>query len=267
MSAIVFDGKEFASNKEEELRKKGLNPKLASILVGEDPASKIYLNLKKKAAERVEAIVEIHKFPESANPKDIIALIKKLNLDDSTHGIMIQLPLPRSLKLEAKRLIDAIDSKKDVDGLRENSFFVPATVKAILQIIELATSDKRKVTRKRVVVVGVKGEVGRRLIRELKKREYRVSGYDIETKDLQAKTKDADILISVTGVPGLIKADMVRGGAVVIDVGSPKGDVNFAEVSKKASFITPVPGGVGPVTISCLLENLVEAVLRFTTYP
>lgn len=270
---IVFNGREFARKRELELnkeindlKKRGITPKLASILIGDNPASDLYLNLKKKAAERIGAIVEIHKFSETINLEDVITLIQRLNLDNSIHGIMVQLPLPKLIQNSTFQLLESISLAKDVDGLRQNSSFVPATVKAILQIItEAEARFKTQDSSKRIVIVGSKGEVGSRLMKELRLnsplhgKNYDLSGYDMETKDLRAKTKDADILVSATGVPNLISGDVVREGAVVIDVGSPKGDVNFEEVSKKAAFITPVPGGVGPVTIVSLLENLVSA--------
>lgn len=272
MQAIVFDGRAFAKEKEKDLRfkiadrvtafrlrKRGIIPKLASILVGDNAASELYLNLKKKAAERIGSVVEIHNFSENVKPGEVMSLIKKLNLDNSTHGIMIQLPLPRSLFLEAKRLIDAIDPEKDVDGMRDDSPFVAPVVKAVIEIVRQSELRFKIDDLRKIVVVGSEGFVGRKLIKELRVNGFRVKGYDIETSNLKHHTVNADILISATGIPDLIRGEMVKDGAVVIDVGSPKGDVNFAEVSQKASFITPVPGGVGPVTISCLLENLFSA--------
>jgi len=265
----IFDGKEFARRKEKLLRGKvnkllklGIKPKLVSILVGDDPASLLYLNLKKKRAEAVGAEVEVLKLPRDVAMNRFIATIKKANNDQNVHGIMVQLPLPRNLRHETKDLINAIVPEKDVDGLRDDSPFVPAAVRAILSIIDEAQKILNLDLNLNYCVVGSKGMVGRRLYKELRRMKHVVVGVDLNTKYIIRDTKYADVLVSATGVPGLIKADMVKNGAIVIDVGSPKGDVQFNQVAKKASFITPVPGGIGPVTIACLLENLVETVSK-----
>lgn len=261
MKTTFFDGPSFARQKKDslrqkvdELRSRGIVPKLATILVGEDPASRLYVTLKKKAVEEIGGRVEIFEVGRGKMTSYIIGLIRALNKDVKVHGIMIQLPLPAKFNQQKGRILENILPRKDVDGLRTKSPFLPATVKAILQIIEVA-----KGTGKKVVVVGSKGEVGGRLIKELKKREFVVEGYDKKTKNLGAKTLGADILVSATGTPGLITGQMVKKGVVAIDVGAPKGDLVLNGVALKASFVTPVPGGVGPVTIASLLENLVEA--------
>lgn len=260
----IFDGREFARKKEQKLKreisalkKRGVTPRLVSILVGNDPASTLYVSLKKKAAERIGCEMKIEKFSSVKSVNQLIQLIKKLNKDKKVHGIMVQLPLPKEIVNYKLSIVNSIALEKDVDGLRENSPFVPAAVRAVLQILD--ESRVKKLANPRTVVVGASGMVGRPLMKELKIKNYELRGYDIKTKNLGAKTLKADILISATGVPELIKGDMVKNGAVVIDVGSPVGDVRSNEVVEKASFITPVPGGVGPVTISCLLENLVIA--------
>jgi len=252
--ATIFDGKKFASQKEEELKALGRHPKLVSILVGNDPASKLYVMLKKKFAERVGAILEIKEF-DRASADEIENYIKSVNTDGSVNGVMIQLPLPENLKDDTQKLIDAIDPKKDVDGLRSDSPYLHPTSKAVVQIIK--ESERLGGI---VCVVGATGMVGRPLVNDLKKKGYDVIECDSKTLNLNKETLKADIIVSATGVPKIIKEDMVREGAVVIDVGSPKGDVDFEGVSKRAGFITPVPGGVGPVTISCLLENLMQSV-------
>ena len=269
MTPIIFDGREFARQKEKllkgkvsQLKRQGMTPKLGSILVGDNPSSKLYTSLKKKAAERIGAVLEIKEFPVSVSVDQLNQLIRKLNKDESVHGIMLQLPLPPPISNHQSQIINSISPEKDVDGLREDSQFRPATVKAILEIIDYALKFVRRPLREaplKVTVVGSSGMVGTRLVKELRILNYEVGEADIETKDLKSKTQDADVLISATGVPDLIKSDMVKIGAIVIDVGSPEGDVDFPKVCKKAAFITPVPGGVGPVTISCLLGNLVEA--------
>jgi len=258
--ATVFDGRSFAALKEDDLKQKvkklvaqGKIPKLVSILVGDDPASVLYVNLKKRAAERIGCQLVIRRPRTDIGPDNLIAEIRKLNKDQSVNGIMVQLPLPGNFKDSSQDIINAIDPQKDVDGLRKDSPFLHPTSKAILQIIEEVNDGSN------VCVVGSTGMVGRPLINELKRRGYQTSECDSNTKDLKDRTLAADILVSVTGENNLIKGNMVKEGAVVIDVGSPKGDVDFEKVAPKVRFITPVPGGVGPVTISCLLENLVKA--------
>ncbi len=258
----TFNGREFAREKETELKKevadlkkRGITPKLVSILVGDNPGSILYTSLKKKAAEKIGAEVEILRYKDI---KGIREEIGKLNKDKGVHGIMIQLPLPNSLRRKTKDLIDEIIPEKDVDGLRIGSPYIPATVRAVLQIIKVAKKETRH-DFKNIVVIGASGMVGKPLAIELKKLRFRVIACDVKTKNLKLKTKKADLLISATGVPNLVKKDMVKNGVVVIDIGSPKGDVEFNEVVKMASFITPVPGGVGPVTIVSLLDNLLIA--------
>jgi methylenetetrahydrofolate dehydrogenase (NADP+) / methenyltetrahydrofolate cyclohydrolase len=250
--AIIFDGRAFTAKKEEELKKKvtdlkskGITPHLASILVGNDPASTLYVGLKKKAAERIGAELSVYRLSEKTNPSEILQLIELLNNDKNVNGIMIQLPLPDAFLADKARIINLIDPKKDVDGLREDSKFLHPTSKAVMQII-----GESKTKSKKICVVGGGGMVGSSLVKHLYKEGY----------EQKLDTLEADIVVSATGEPNIIKADSIKKGTVVIDVGSPKGDVDFSEVSKKADFITPVPGGVGPVTISALLENLISAV-------
>lgn len=265
VTCYIFDGREFAKKKEEllkrkveVLRQKGITPKLVSILVGDDPASALYVSLKKKAAERIGAELQIISLSSSTSGEEIREKINEYSNDKKTHGIMVQLPLPKEIVNSKLSIINSIASNKDIDGLREESPFVPATVKAVLSILDEAASVLNlDLDSKLFTVVGSEGMVGSRLISALAARGQKVEKVDIGTTELTAKLLKADILVSATGVPGLIKGDMVKEGAVVIDVGSPKGDVAFDEVSEKASFITPVPGGVGPVTIVSLLENLI----------
>lgn len=258
---IIFDGREFANKKEvelkgkvTELKNKSIIPKLVSILVGEDPASSLYVSLKKRAAERIGAEAIILKLKDNEKVEESI---QKFNNDTSVHGLMVQLPIPGLDRSEAQNILNKIAAMKDVDGLREDSIFIHPTTKAVLEIIHEAGVENGS-----VVVVGATGMIGRTLVKELKSRGYKVIECNTKTSDLKYETLKADILVSVTGREKIIKGDMVKDGAVVVDVGSPKGDVEFDEVSKKTSFITPVPGGVGPVTISCLLENLVKAAIR-----
>lgn len=271
MKTKIFQGNLFAKEKEialekelKKLKSAGATPKLTTILVGDDKASKIFLSLKKKAAERIGAKIQVINLHSNAKQDKIITLIDKLNNDDLVNGIMIQLPLPKEFSVsDRKKLINAIDSKKDVDGMRDDSRYLSPTIKAVLEAMkEAEIHTKRpavKGTPYTVAVVGAKGFVGKKLIKVLNEMGYKVVGVDLETKNLGDKAKDADILISATGEEGLITKGMVKKSAVVVDVGAPNGDVQFEGVAKKASFITPVPGGIGPVTIFFLLENLVEA--------
>src|SRR3989344_1576745 len=274
---IIFNGRVFARQKEKDLRfkildlrRKGVKPKLVSILVGENPASILYVNLKKKAAERIEAEVDVRNMvsrPKDDQPlaedigkKEISDLIESVNQDKNVHGIMVQLPLPENFSLKDRNeILNAIAKEKDVDGLREDSPFLTPTVKATLEVIKEAT---QYVTLKawplKLVVVGAGGFEGRKIYKVLKEMGYEVEGLDRKSENFKQVIVTADILISVTGSPGIIGSGEIKEGAVVIDVGSPKGDVVTREVLGKASFISPVPGGVGPVTISCLLENLVD---------
>lgn len=268
MKTIVFDGRAFAEEKKEELkivvaglRSRGIMPHLASILVGDDEASALYVNLKKKAVEKIGAEISTYYLPESTKLEEVLMLIDSLNSDKNVHGIMVQLPIPGELGNHKGEIISAIDPIKDVDGLSGDSPFVHPTSKAVVDILHEAENNLRlplKDTPCKVTVVGATGMVGTPLVKKLKEEGYEVIECDRETKDLAAKTSQADVVISATGIPNLIMENMVKDGAILIDVGSPKGDFS-PMVQDKIVFFTPVPGGVGPVTIACLLENLVEA--------
>jgi methylenetetrahydrofolate dehydrogenase (NADP+)/methenyltetrahydrofolate cyclohydrolase len=266
MKPIVFDGKKFALEKEatlihqvSDLRTRGIYPKLTSILVGDNPGSSLYTKLKKKAAERVGAEMDTYLAPDKSKSQEIIELIESLNNDPDVQGIMVQMPLPEKFKNSKTEIINTIDRRKDVDGLREDSPFLHSTARAVLQIVEQARKAlDLNLDKSTFVVVGHTGMVGVPLTRKLKKDGYKVIGCDVKTVNLKTVTLKADVLISATGAKGLIKADMVKEGVVIVDVGYPKGDADTSALAK-ASFFTPVPGGVGPVTISCLLENLVQS--------
>ena len=271
---VIFDGKQFAKEKEANLAKEvkrlailGIKPKLVSILVGDNRASVLYVDLKKKAGERVGVEVEIKTFSENVGFWDIVHEIKNLNKNRSVHGIMIQLPLPRNFSIkERDKIVNEIAKEKDVDGLRNDSVYLTPTVKSVLQVIKEANQyivrpalGDRPRKQLKVVVVGAKGFEGKKIFKVIKEMGYDVDGIDKSTKNLREKTKAADILISVTGSPGIIGKDHIKESAIIIDVGSPHGDVKLAEIVGKASFISPVPGGIGPLTIFNLLDNLVEA--------
>lgn len=267
MTAKIFDGKAFARKKELELvervKRLGSVPKLVSIVVGDNPASHLYVNLKGQAARRIGISFEKFEFrnPKSETIKEIIKLINDLNNDESVTGIMVQMPLPPTFKGYSFKVVGAIAAEKDVDGLAGEGRFLPATVKAILDILGEMKVD---VVGRKVVVVGRSMIVGKPLAEELVRKGARMTVAHSQTPDLGAVTRNAEILVSATGRPGLITADMVKPGAVVIDVGEPKGDVDEG-VREVASWVTPVPGGVGPVTVACLLENVVEC--SYHTHP
>lgn len=267
----IFDGRGFARQKEETLQQRvrglleyGIKPKLVSIIVGDDPASVLYVNLKKKAAERIGCVLSVRREKSDIGKEKLIEMISLLNEDKTIFGIMVQLPLPENFtKEDREEIISSIDPDKDVDGLRVGSKFIPPTAKAVLNIIKEAEKyivlPPLKARLYKVGVVGGSGFIGKQIAGALNGiNNYNIAVYDSETIDLRQKTGDLDILISVTGVPDLIKPDMVKDGAVLIDVGSPKGDIEKSAYDK-AAFVSPVPGGVGPVTISCLLENLLDS--------
>ncbi len=257
--AKIFDGRQLAIAKEAKLKEevsllkqKGITPKLVSIVVGDDPASKLYVSLKKKAAEKVGARLEIKKFQASISVDQLIKLIKDLNNDESVHGVMAQLPLPSNFsKKDRDQIINSILAKKDVDGMGGDSPFLTPVVKAVIEVIRQANKYLPTGRETNVSVVGARGFIGKKIVKVLKEMGYRI----------KKETLQADILISATGEPELIKKDMVKEGAVVIDVGAPIGDVD-KEVHQKASFITPVPGGVGPMTIAGLLANTLRSAQR-----
>ncbi len=271
----IFDGRAFRDEKERLLSirvidlftEKDVTPKLVSIIVGEDPASIMYVNLKKKAGERIGAEVDIIVLPEEATKKAVITTIESFNKLPDVNGIMIQLPLPKNFSKEDRNeIINSIDPNKDVDGLRVDSKFTPPTAKAVLEIFKEALKVVPvKVQSYKVAVVGASGFIGQQIVRALKKenielgiKELELAEANSKTQNLQLITYNSDVVIGVVGKDGLIKADMIKDGAILIDVGAPNGDIEMAAY-EKASFVSPVPGGVGPVTISCLLENLVLA--------
>ncbi|MFH0936678.1 MAG: bifunctional 5,10-methylenetetrahydrofolate dehydrogenase/5,10-methenyltetrahydrofolate cyclohydrolase [Candidatus Daviesbacteria bacterium] len=268
---VIIDGKKIALKQEEELKKQVQElsnpPKVISILVGEDPSSVLYTNLKQKKAEDVGINFEALKFSENSAFDEVGKVVDKLNNDPEVNGIMVQLPLPKSFLgvHKTEELLEKINPEKDVDGLREESLYLPATARGIFTLLE---EENVPVERKTVVVVGSTGMVGKPLVKEMRNRGANVLEADVNTSDLKSMTEKADILISATGVPGIIKGDMVKMGVVVIDVGTTKvegklkGDVDFDSVYPKASKITPVPGGVGPMTVISLMENVVESVVE-----
>jgi len=276
-STRVIDGRSLAKKVEEEVKKgvealkaeKGITPGLATILVGEDPASKMYVRLKHKACERVGIHAEDHDLPATISQEELIAHIQQLNQRNDIHGILLQLPLPRHLN--DKEAMLAIDPRKDADGFHPynmgnlligNEGFVPCTPKGVIRAME---EHGVQIQGKHAVVVGHSNVVGKPMAAMLINRNATVSVCHVFTQNLEQYTLDADILVVGTGVKHLIKADMVKEGVGVFDVGITEengkvyGDVDFENVIKKASLITPVPGGVGPMTISILMQHVLMA--------
>lgn len=262
--ATVFNGNELSQNilslLKQEIEDSGLKPHLAILLVGENPASKIYVEKKMNAAQEIGASAEVLEFGEDVSERELIRQIKTLNDAKEVKGITVQLPLPKSIS--EKSVLASIAPQKDIDGLTALSPYKGATPLAVMQILK---ENNISLKGKHAVVVGRSNLVGKPLALLLLEADATVTIAHSKTKDLATFTKQADVLVSAVGTPRLIKADMVKEGVVVIDVGISRqkdkllGDVDFEEVSKVASFITPVPGGVGPMTVVVLLSNLVEA--------
>ncbi len=245
-----------------EIRQNDSRPGLAVILIGDDEASKIYANLKKKAAGKVGINFYLYKFSERINEADIIRKINDLNVDKKASGIIVQLPLPK--KFQTQKIIKAINPKKDADGFFGKNKLQPVFPRAIVKLIE---NNGQKLVGKKAVILTNSKIFGGAMANMLKQKKIKSEYLILKNKSLQyssilKRTEKADILISAIGKPRFVKADMVKKGAIVIDGGITKrgkkvlGDVDFDSVKNKASYITPVPGGVGPVTIACLLENV-----------
>ena len=258
-----FNGLAFAEKQEKHLKeavsalvKKGRIPKLVSIVVGDEEGALKYQELKKKKAKEIGATVEIVKIPAITSMNRFIEVINKANNDGSVHGVMVQLPLPKVIRNEQPTIINAISPKKDVDGMRDDSPFVAPVVLAVGKALTMADKDGPC----HVVVVGGKGFVGGMIVKYLWQthKSWTIEGLDLQD-DLQHRLREADVVISAVGQKDLIKPEMVKKGVVLIDVGAPDGDVG-KEAYEKANFVSPVPGGVGPVTVHHLLANLIKAV-------
>ena len=257
----------------ELLRGKGVVPGLAMIIVGDNAASKVYVRHKTKACADIGIHSEVHEFADDATEAMLLDRIAALNADPKIHGMLVQLPLPPHLEVRA--VIEAIAVHKDVDGFNlynvgalvaSETVFPPCTPFGVLCMLEYS---KIPIAGQNVVVVGASNIVGKPMASMLMKRDATVAITHIKTRDLAQWTILADILVVAAGKPNLITAPMVRTGAVVIDVGINRltdgrlvGDVDFAAVKEKASYITPVPGGVGPMTVTMLLVNTVQAAER-----
>lgn len=275
--ATIIDGKNLAKKirqdlKEEcdELKKNGINPKLAVIMVGDDPASKVYVRNKSRACEDVGIDYEEFILKDETTQEELIELIKKLNNDKKINGILLQSPIPKHLNIN--EAFKAITYMKDVDGFTPSSVgklcigedtFISCTPYGVMKMFEEYNID---LTGKDVVILGRSNIVGKPLIQCCLQKNATVTVCHSKTKNLAEHTKRADIVISAIGQSKFVKADMIKDGAVIIDVGINRGadgkltgDVDFENVEKKASYLTPVPGGVGPMTIAMLMNNVIKA--------
>jgi len=275
--AQIIDGKELAKNIREklkdeviELKNADINPKLAVIMVGDDKASKVYVKNKSKACEDVGIEYEEYLLPAETKMEELLELIEKLNNDETVHGILVQSPLPQGL--DANVAFRTISPKKDVDGFNPISVgklslnqdcFVSCTPFGVIKMLE---AYNIQIEGAHAVVIGRSNIVGKPLVQCLLNKNATVTVCHSRTKNLKEMTKQADILIAAIGKPKFVTEDMVKDGAVVIDVGINRmddgklvGDTDFENIKEKASYITPVPGGVGPMTIAMLMHNVVKA--------
>ncbi len=276
--AKIIDGKAVSAQVKENIAKEvaqlkeqyGISIGLAVVIVGNNPASRIYVNNKKKACEAVGFESFEYALPEETTQDELLALIDKLNADDKVDGILVQLPLPKHL--DEKIVIDNISPDKDVDAFHPVNVgkimigdysFLPCTPAGVMELI---ASTGVEISSKECVVVGRSNIVGKPMSMLLLHKSGTVTICHSRTKDLAAECKRADILVAAVGVPKLIKGDMIKEGSVVIDVGMNRledgklcGDVDFESCEKVASYITPVPGGVGPMTIAMLMKNTLTA--------
>lgn len=282
MPAQILDGSATARQIREEIRieveqfiaKTGVTPHLAVIIVGEDPASQVYVNMKKKACFAAGMLSTVHELPADSEQEDILNIIMELNADPTVHGIMVQHPVPKHL--DELEILAAVAREKDVDGISRDSLgslmtgdpiFISATPAGIIELL-----DRYDITieGKHAVVVGRSLILGKPVAIYLLNRHATVTVCHTRTRDLGEMTRQADILVAAVGKAEMIKGDMIKEGAVVIDAGYNKvegrqgdvGDVDFEAAKEKASYITPVPGGVGPMTIAMLLKNTMKAARR-----
>ena len=276
--AQIIDGRAIAKRLREEvaeeikaLKEKGSGvPKLVVVLAGDDPASQVYVRNKEKACAEVGLLSEVRRIPSTVKEKELIDIVRQLNKDKAIQGILVQLPLPSGISELA--VLNEISPEKDVDGLHpmnmgkllkgENPLFIPCTPQGI---IELVLSTGIEIKGKEAVVVGRSNIVGKPVALLLLQNHATVTICHSRTRDLGEVTRRAEILVVAVGSPGIVRGDMVRKDAVVIDVGSNRvgeklvGDVDFDSAKEAAGYITPVPGGVGPMTIAMLLKNTLKA--------
>jgi len=273
MPAKIIDGNKIAKSILESIKNKVKNmkekPGLALVMVGSNPASEVYVNFKEKDSKEAGFYCERYNLDEKTSEMDLINLLNQLNNNSKIHGVLVQLPLPK--QIDEKLITDSILPKKDVDGfttvnlgslMSEKTILAPATAVAVIHLIE---STGIKIEGKNAVVVGRSNIVGKPVALMLLEKNATVTVCHSKTKNMQEYTKKADILVVAVGKPNLIKKEMVKEGAVVIDVGINRmgnkliGDVDFENVKEVAGFITPVPGGVGPMTRAMLMQNTLKA--------
>lgn len=280
MVARILEGKVFAAQIKDDLKVElaelreanGITPGLAVIIVGDDPASRVYVANKHKACEELGIYSEVIRMPENVTKQELLEKIQHLNKDKNIHGILVQLPLPNHIKADEKEIMNSINPDKDVDGFHPvnvgklgigEEYLVPCTPHGCIKMLELAQIP---ISGKRAVVIGRSNIVGKPMFNLLLARNATVTICHSRTENLAELTRQADILVAAIGKPRFVKKDMVKPGAVVIDVGINRiaekklvGDVDFEEVKDVAGAITPVPGGVGLLTIAMLLHNTVKA--------
>ena len=275
--ATIIDGKQLAKKIREnlkleceELKEQGINPKLAVIMVGDNPASKVYVRNKSRACNEVGIEYQEYLLPENATQKELLELIKKLNQDKEINGILLQSPLPQHLNIN--EAFKTITYSKDVDGFTPASVgklcigedtFISCTPYGVIKMFEEYNIDLKG---KNVVILGRSNIVGKPLIQCCLQKDATVTVCHSKTKNLSEYTKKADVIIAAIGKAKFLTEDVVKDRVVIIDVGINRqddgklvGDVDFENVSKKASYITPVPGGVGPMTIAMLMNNVIKA--------
>jgi len=280
--AHLIDGKALALSIREQIGKDvaqladqtHVRPGLAAILVGDDPASAMYVKNKKAACGKAGLYVDENKLPASTTESELLALIEKMNADPKIHGILVQLPLPKHI--DSKVILEAVSPEKDVDGFHPynvgrlvggDPVFIPCTPKGVMRMIE---SIGQPIEGKRAVVIGRSNIVGKPVALLLMHANATVTVCHSRTKDLPAVCREAEIVVAAIGRAQFVTRDMIKEGAIVIDVGINRledgrlvGDVDFESVKEQAGWITPVPGGVGPMTIAMLLQNTLESAKRF----
>lgn len=277
MSAKILDGKQIAKDyrqglqdEVEVLKQKGYTPKLSVILVGNDGASQSYVRSKKKAAEKIGMISEVIHLEEDTSEEDVLKELERLNNDESVSGILVQVPLPK--QVDEQKVLDAIDPDKDVDGFHpinigrlylDQAKLIPCTPLGVMELLKHADIDLEG---KNAVVIGRSHIVGQPVSKLLIQQNATVTVLHSRSQNVHEHLKNADIIVSAVGRPGMVKKEDIKEGAVVIDVGNTpdengklKGDVEYDEVSEVAGAITPVPGGVGPMTITMVLNNTLIA--------
>jgi len=273
----ILDGKKLSEKiklevktEAENLKKEGITPGLAVILVGEDPASQVYVKMKAKSCKDSGIYSVVHEFPETITQDELLDTIERINNNPNIHGLLIQLPLPKHI--DPTIVLEAVAPEKDVDGFHPYNVgrlvagldsFAPCTPLGVMEMFKEYNIDVKGLD---ACVVGASNIVGKPMQALLLNEFATVDICHIYTKNLKEHTKRADIVIVGVGKPNLITEDMVKDGAIIVDIGINRlengklvGDVDFENVSKKASFITPVPGGVGPMTIAMLLKNTIKA--------